>query len=289
LITLPNIQDPLLQDTITTAVNDDRIGVVRLLINRGLDLNMTDRYGQNPLDYALQNSNTDALDSLITHDASPVLKCDPQSRYIMKWKDETWFPRLLEIISKCDSANPQPATVEVEMAEHVVRREVIMVNEHFDWRPYVSLGIPEDISFVRSVIFTTESHDQGMLALMPMAEHNGGKETIAYILTGWSDKAHIYGGTYNQSFTWFDAEIATRGKLGKLTRLVQTNVHASRQWRTHVNTWDVHDSDQSIRNWLAQLQGGDVIQVYPKARYPGWVDFVRRVEIEIKGMRETES
>jgi hypothetical protein len=66
-------------------------------------------------------------------------------------------------------------------------------------------------------------------------------------------------------------------------------VHASRQWRTHVNTWDVHDLDQSIRNWLAQLQGGDVIQVYPKARYPGWVDFVRRVEIEIKGVRETES
>lgn len=79
---IANIQDPLLQDIITTAVNDDRIGVVRLLINRGLDLNMTDRYGQSPLDYALQYSKTDALDILIAHDVSPVLKCDPQSRYI---------------------------------------------------------------------------------------------------------------------------------------------------------------------------------------------------------------
>jgi hypothetical protein len=60
----------------------------------------------------------------------------------------------------------------------VVRREVIMVNEHFDWRPYVSLEIPEDISFVRSVIFTTESHDQGMLALMPMADITAARKQL---------------------------------------------------------------------------------------------------------------
>lgn len=53
-----------------------------------------------------------------------------------------------------------------------------MVNEHFDWRPYVSLEIPEDISFVRSVIFTTESHDQGMLALMPMADITAARKQL---------------------------------------------------------------------------------------------------------------
>jgi hypothetical protein len=88
------------------------------------------------------------------------------------------------------------------------------------------------------------------------------------------------------SSTWFDAEIATGGRLGKMTRPIQANVHASREWHTHVNVWDIHGKDQNIRKWLAQLQGGDVIQVYAKARYRGWLNYVRRVEVKIEGVLE---
>lgn len=67
-------------------------------------------------------------------------------------------------------------------------------------------------------------------------------------------------------------------------RHIQANQHAVREWQTHVNTWDICSADQDTKDWLGTLRSGDTVQVFARAQYPGWCNYVRRVDIEIEGV-----
>jgi hypothetical protein len=63
----------------------------------------------------------------------------------------------------------------LKMTKHSIsRNEVVQVYEHCPRRPYVELTVPQDASTLLSVLFTTESRDQG-----------------------WADDKSV-------SYTWFD-------------------------------------------------------------------------------------
>jgi hypothetical protein len=104
------------------------------------------------------------------------------------------------------------------------------------------------------------------------------------IIAGWSDNAARLRGTYEQSYTWFEARILSSLRPGIPRRRIQCNIHASTQFHTHVNVWNAQDPDPEIRELLASLRPGDSVQVYSKAAFAGWANFVRRVEIEIQGV-----
>lgn len=124
----------------------------------------------------------------------------------------------------------------------VEREEIVDVAESCPRQAYLEARIPELASSVDALTITTLSRDQG-----------------------WSD-THAVIGSYDHSFSWFEATIVTptfhtRGG----SRRFQVNRHGHPEPCRHVNRWTDDDADQSKRDWLAQIRGGDIIQVTPRA------------------------
>src|SRR3569833_404843 len=95
---------------------------------------------------------------------------------------------------------------------------------------------------------------------------------------GWAD-------TPGDSHTWFEVWLhrppGRRNSRG-------IGLHHIRGGNPEVNKvtaiWDVHDpSCRSQRGkWVAELQPGDVIQMVPKARYPGWINILQEASIKVE-------
>jgi hypothetical protein len=62
---------------------------------------------------------------------------------------------------------------------------------------------------------------------------------------------------------------------------IQRNVCASGSTREHIVTWCHDNPDPKIQQWIASLHPGDTIGVFPKAKYPAWVNHVEYVKIEV--------
>ena len=103
-----------------------------------------------------------------------------------------------------------------------------------------------------------------------------------YVLNelGYCDnEAHI--GGYENSNTWFEASVSRPpGRDCILPRMIQTNKIADWEFREHVNRWHVSDADTTIRNFITSIRGSDVIRVIPRARWPGWRNYMREIRIE---------
>jgi hypothetical protein len=103
---------------------------------------------------------------------------------------------------------------------------------------------------VRRVIFTIKSHDQG-----------------------WSDYREHHG-TYEGSWTWFEARIiGTDGKEKGEPLMLNYNVHASPEVRTHTIVCE-RDGEDELAKWVRGLRAGEKIAVVPEARFPGWANHV---------------
>lgn len=110
---------------------------------------------------------------------------------------------------------------------------------------------------------------------------------------GFSNEYEQWGGTYDNSWTWFEVAVLPcqpSKSSGSLRyppprRHLQSNVHASREFKVHRNAWDSEDNDVERQEWLKFLRPGDVVQLSPRALYPAWVNYIKRAEIEIFGAR----
>jgi hypothetical protein len=103
----------------------------------------------------------------------------------------------------------------------------------------------------------------------------------ANMQVGWSHEAQRWRGTYNASWTWFEAGVKKANGTVLPHRPIQINIHADQEFHTHVNVWDYQCKDPGLREWLSKIEGGDTIQVFPKARFNGWVNYVGAVEIHL--------
>ncbi|KAI0264025.1 hypothetical protein BC834DRAFT_885160 [Gloeopeniophorella convolvens] len=112
---------------------------------------------------------------------------------------------------------------------------------------------------VMKVVIRTESHDQG-----------------------WSSYPEDHG-TYNNSWTWFELQISrdesVTGREGVVPDVpgwrICTNRHARVDWQV---VEVVLDRTNEV---VSGLRPGDRLGVVAKARYPGWVNDVRRAEIDV--------
>ncbi|KAM7213113.1 HET domain containing protein [Rhypophila decipiens] len=144
------------------------------------------------------------------------------------------------------------------------RRDLIEVSRNCPERVYLELRIPSDIQSVDQIIFTLSSHDQG-----------------------FSHNAHIHGGTYIASYTWFFVSAVTAGRQKRVPkRVLQYNVHAKAEFTQHEITWRADDLvDSGIAEWVRSLRGGDAVQVIPMAQWLGWVNYVGGASIEMHARR----
>ncbi|KAA8914638.1 hypothetical protein FN846DRAFT_479986 [Sphaerosporella brunnea] len=112
----------------------------------------------------------------------------------------------------------------------------------------VAIGNPRKL---RRVVVRTRSHDQG-----------------------WSNDAHLYRGTYEASWTWWEAGV--RGRADVAPKELHRNLHAVREAAEHVVAWDVGQEP-----WLRSLREHDVVEVFARARFPGWVHYVEWCVVEV--------
>lgn len=120
---------------------------------------------------------------------------------------------------------------------------------------HTSTAIPDHVHrpSIRSVIFTTISHDQG-----------------------WSwDTTNQ--GTYNASWTWFEVGILMRTSTPTLQdcRRIITNVHASKEEKEHRVEWFANDHDPYIQLIFRKLRAGESIGLNVCAMFPGWQNMVK--------------
>lgn len=88
--------------------------------------------------------------------------------------------------------------------------------------------------------------------------------------------------TSHGSYTWFEAcavEAKARGNAPR--RRISTNLRATSSFNTYHASWDYCTSDARIAHVVTSLQPGDVIQLFARAHFAGWVNFVKEARIEI--------
>jgi hypothetical protein len=97
---------------------------------------------------------------------------------------------------------------------------------------------------------------------------------------GFCDDASTIGG-YKSSYTWFEASVSRPSARDNiLPKTIQTNKVAHGAFLEHTNRWHISDPDPSIHDFMSKIQGGDAIQIIPRARYRGWRNYIRSARIE---------
>jgi hypothetical protein len=172
----------------------------------------------------------------------------------------------------------------------------VTISQYNSHQPYVKLEI-KNKNKLRRIIFRMNSHDQGVNAIVNpqnivalwSTPTPDGEPGIAELIgaglprpeltfeflrrLGWSSDNRRFVGTYEASWTWF--EVGVMGKKTVENKLIQHNVHAKREPTYHEVVWEKDEP------WLRDnVETGDVIALYPMARYPGWVNHVLSAEIE---------
>ena len=152
------------------------------------------------------------------------------------------------------------------------KAEPTSVDEDSPREPYLSFAILHSKK-LRKIVFETRSHDQGT----PWHEGVRAFRRLTCFCPGFSwDRAHI--GTYEGSWTWFEASIAGRDVP---PRHIQSNVHANGEFRNHTNTWAVTDRTPDLQEWFDALRDGDEVEVYPMAQYGAWRNYVEFVKADV--------
>jgi hypothetical protein len=133
--------------------------------------------------------------------------------------------------------------------------------EHTSGRPYLIAAVSQGLGprMVRKVEISITSHDQG-----------------------WSSYPQ-YHGTYEASWTWFEAEIHLTGENAQncVKRTLCANVHAEAKDKTHMITWRYDAEDNEESSLLRSLGTESIISVVPWARFPGWKNHVSCAGVDI--------
>ncbi|KAA8895957.1 hypothetical protein FN846DRAFT_967255 [Sphaerosporella brunnea] len=114
---------------------------------------------------------------------------------------------------------------------------------------------------------------------------------IVFKLKAFASMGRAYG-TYHLPYAWFEAGVVpihpptctseTKPISTTPRRCIQAMSHRSDLANQfHVVAWDVRDPTPGVKEWLATIRPGDIIGVYPKAKYANIGCSVWDVEMEI--------
>ena len=143
---------------------------------------------------------------------------------------------------------------------------LVVRTEHDPTKPYVlTQPLLANTKRFRKIVFTIESHDQG-----------------------WSNDSsqnRSLKGTYESSWTWFDVGVVdTVGNLGAEVRMgpsINCNAQVILASLVHTTTWTRNSISSEVRDWFNKLQPEDAIAIVPRARFPGWTNYIQFASIEL--------
>ncbi|KAJ5691197.1 ankyrin repeat-containing domain protein [Penicillium malachiteum] len=265
--------------------------MIHLLLENNRDCTLASVYsngGKTALDFALERGRGDSIGIL----AQPMWKStvgiewDSESFVIQKWCHEPWHSDLLRIIDEARpvlAAQTQQLVNECGGLPFTVSRNTL---QNFVWGndseilAYICLQIPPGPpSPVRCLVFTMISNDQGKISVSHIVN-------VTKTFAGWSDRHAVNQrneGSYCGSRTWFEVGISKPDQVNRVTahREIQRNIHTSSEKRVHTVIWDISDESPGLREWLSNIQGGDLLHVYPKAYQFGWRNCVHEVAVTV--------
>jgi hypothetical protein len=154
------------------------------------------------------------------------------------------------------------------------RRETVVVTDHTQR----SLGQHAGMHYLSSEPIGVE----GIGRLYPVRK-------IVFTITskdqGWADDPAL-NGTYEQSYTWFEAVIRGRDVTEKAShsesRRIITNVRAGKEYKTHSVALYANAGQRDEREWVKNnLKRGHQVDITVWARFPGWENHVAAARIDI--------
>jgi hypothetical protein len=228
------------------------------------------------LDSGLALGSSLIIHILLSYGAKPGLRWKVDSEFVQHWSAEEWFPHLIKQIR---STTVHQYVYQFYAYEFAEREDEIVVDKSTPDAPYLEVTVPTRFEDVRGIVFHFISHDQGNT---PWLDFYGITLVLTFHCIGWSDQKAKWGGGYVDSSTFFEVGC----KNIEARQHICFNVHASSKWHTNRQIWDVRNPAK--REWLLALKPGDVIQVFAKARYPGWENHVRHMKIELFGNESVE-
>ncbi|KAG9569038.1 hypothetical protein KCU71_g2592, partial [Aureobasidium melanogenum] len=145
----------------------------------------------------------------------------------------------------------------------VSRKLFVRVRDDSQQRVYLELTLPRDVETVFLVALSISSLNPGIVP-----DH-------------YSEQAEVG--------TWFELGVikAHEDAEPELPRhIIQQYNYSALVPRLH--TIVVNEEDSDDKKWLQKLRAGDVLQLYPRARVPGWVNAVREATMEVQYIRTEE-
>jgi hypothetical protein len=83
-------------------------------------------------------------------------------------------------------------------------------------------------------------------------------------------------------FTWFEANVVTPSGRNTIPRqLLARNLAGISRWQSHQACLEISTLNTSVRHFLDEIRGGDIIQLLPKARWQCWLNFIRAADMEM--------
>ncbi|OBT62384.1 hypothetical protein VE03_08439 [Pseudogymnoascus sp. 23342-1-I1] len=275
------------------AVREGNVELIDVLVARGAAVDVKDVEGRTPLDLALDVATPDprVVTALVDAGASAPdnalweleVVAKGQVRIKKREKKVQYFPQqprdIFEtfwLLQRHTTSKPLPRSVVLRILDQsrywllstTTRNDHIALNDATSRRapPYLTTApiVGRARSPIRELVFDVTSHDQG-----------------------FSSYPECYG-TYDNSWTYFEygvvsaAEGAEGGDGEKLfdyaglDRRICVNVHAKRAATTHRKVFRGRDG-----GLLGRIGRGDQVQVFAQARFPGWVNFVEGVRVQV--------
>lgn len=177
--------------------------------------------------------------------------------------------------------NPEDIYEALKILQHLLPSELVLeILEHAQYWVLSRVSISKEVSYAER-----DCHNKPRyLVSNPIQGEQARVREIRFDISshdqGWSSFSKDHG-TFRNSWTWFDLGIEwalDRETIPQYKDIrMATNLHASSQTNRHRI---VYRNDQDLP-LLSLLRNGDSVSIIPRARFPGWTNYVESASIEI--------
>ncbi|KAF7181190.1 hypothetical protein CNMCM7691_000319 [Aspergillus felis] len=287
---------------LTLAAQHKRANVAKLLISTGAaKLDVKNISGRTPLSFAAENGQNDLVTILAAADNVDLNSKDNKGLTPLAWAKRNGQVEVVEnllTIAKTRSVRldvecPLPVTVGPPTTENEKIPDSLTAPslEFGDSWVRSSVHRDHDVTVTdQDLVTNTEGEQEGFryLSSAPIGVHHKSEvypvRKIAFTITskdqGWSSYPESHG-TYDNSWTWFEAVVRSESRPMRQKRRIVSNVHAGKDYKTHVVTWSADATDEEDRMFVKSIRRGDYIDLTVWAAFSGWENHVASARIDI--------
>jgi hypothetical protein len=101
------------------------------------------------------------------------------------------------------------------------------------------------------------------------------------VVTGFCTDENLVG---KEGYTWFELNVETTSGRNNVPRYcLHRNRAGVPDWQNTLCSMSSDVSESTAAKFLAEIRGGDTIQLIPRAQFYGWMNYIRSAELEVKG------